>query len=184
MVITKSQITFHKKLNMIFQIFKKSDGREILFIDDNTIYFATYYIAGSVFLKYMNVAEQMQDGFYQIRQLPRKDFVLEKIQEDKEHGIDKDNYIVKSKVMEIIESRKYVFHVDDSNHSIADIVNRTHLKIRDSHLSMIAKMSDYDVFEVEKALILEQMEEKEKEGLIAYTNIVFMCMDDEADETE
>lgn len=178
MVIGKKQKTFYKKLDMIFSIFKADqvdDGREVLFIQDDVIYFATYYIGGSVAIKYVETSERMKDGFYQIRQLPKKDYVLELIDDDKVKDEDID---VKGKIINLLDTKRYVFHLYESYNSISDIINQTHLILRDSDLKIITKLEDYDVCVNTGVLILEKTEEKEKEGLTVCTNMMFMCIMD------
>ena len=79
MIITKNKKVLHKELNMIFKIFKQEDGEEIIFVEDNTLYFASNCIAGRVRIRNFNGENmlQIESGIYQLKQLPRKDFILD-----------------------------------------------------------------------------------------------------------
>lgn len=181
MYISKNSKAFHKKLSMIFSVFKQTDGEEIIFIDDGILYFASYYIAGSIDIKNLeNTAnEDLISGFYQLKQLPRKDFILDVLPENKI-----DDYIrgTKIKVMKILKEKRYISHVEDTGHKVSDTINLTGLVLKDSHCKMITKMKDFDVNISGCNLVTEYIEEFENENLFVTTNLLFMGYGNEDDK--
>lgn len=173
MYISKNSKAFHKKLSMVFSIFKQTDGEEIIFIDNGILYFASYYIAGSIDIRNLdNTAnEDMISGFYQLKQLPRKDFILDVLPESK---IDDYKLGVKLKVMKILKEKRYVSHVEDTGHKVSDTINLTGLVLKDSHCKMIAKMKNFDISTSGCNLVTEDIEGFENENLIITTNLLFM----------
>lgn len=111
-----------------------------------------------------------------MKQLPRKDFILDVLPESKI-----DDYIrgTKIKVMKILKEKRYISHVEDTGHKVSDTINLTGLILKDSHCKMIAKMKDFDVNVSDCNLVIEESEEFENENLYVITNLLFMGYENE-----
>ncbi|WP_147322971.1 MULTISPECIES: hypothetical protein [Bacillota] len=181
MIITKNKKVLHKELNMIFKIFKQEDGEEIIFVEDNTLYFASNCIAGRVRIRNFNGENmlQIESGIYQLKQLPRKDFILDLLHfEEKNEGI----IGVKTKLKNILARKKVISCVEDTGHKVSDTIKLTGLVLRDSHCKMIMKMKDFTVGESGFNLVTEEDEEYEKENLFVNRVMIFMGYGNEDDK--
>lgn len=179
MKVTKEEKAMYKYLNMIKELFKNTTGEEIIFYENEKLYFGTWNINGSISIKQneTNVYNELKEGFYEISQTPKQNFKLKKVKDMYigEETLD-EKLIMKARVYKAFSKGKYLCEItEEEKYILSKISSYTNKFIRDSYLSLMKKLKNFEVEEKESFITIICEEFLEKENLNVITEISFLC---------
>ena len=186
MLIPKEAKELYSFLQVAEKMMKSAAGEEVMFVEGGKIFFGTWSISGSIEIKKdgKNQYTELKDGFYSISRTPKQHYKLDKINAQNMNENTKiQNDSMQKRVHEMLRAGRYMCKIAEGEaYVLAKLCNETEKFVRDSYLSAMRGMKDFEVEENQHCIKIIHEEYLEKEALQVVEELSFYCEKTRADD--